>query len=152
MTGPVAHLNVIRFRFQRDAPGMVDFRRATGAVLAVAERAPGFLWRLPEGDPAPANDPVRVFGTGDRLGVELSVWATAWALDQFTHQSLHGVYLRRRAEWAEPLGVPSYVIWPVAEGHLPTLEEGRDKLAMLTAEGPGALAFDFDWFRAQAGS
>jgi len=150
MTGPVAHLNIIKFRYDRDDPGLADFRRAVDTVNAVAERTLGYIWHLPEGDPAPENDPARVFGTDHRIGATLSLWASAWTLDQFTHQSLHGVYLKRRAEWAEPLGVPTYVIWPVAEGHIPTLEEGRDKLAMLTAEGPGPMAYDFPWFRQQS--
>ena len=149
MTGPVAHLNVVKFRYDWDDSGLADFRRALGTVNAVAERSTGFIWRLPEDDPAPENDPLRVFGTVERFGATLSVWASAWTLDQFTHQSLHGVYLKRRAEWAEPLGMPTYVIWPVAEGHRPTLEEGRDKLAMLTAEDPGPQAYDFDWARAR---
>jgi len=148
--GPVAHLNVIRFRFDPDAPELADFRRAIGTVHAVADRAPGFVWRLPDDDPAPANDPARVFGSTARLGATLTVWASVWSLDQFTHNSLHGVYLKRRGEWMEAQSQPSYVIWPVVEGHIPTLEEGRDKLAQFTSEGPGPQAFDFAWARAVA--
>jgi len=151
MEGPVAHLNILKFLYDWDDPRLGDFRRALDTVNAVAERSTGFIWRLPEDDPAPENDIARVFGTADRLGATLSVWASPWTLDQFTHNSLHGVYLKRRAEWAEAIGMPTYVIWPVSEGHRPTLEEGRDKLAMLTSDGSGPFAFDFAWFRAQQG-
>ena len=52
----LAQLNIALMREPADAPGMADFFASIDRINAVAESAPGFVWRL-QGDP-----PVNPFG------------------------------------------------------------------------------------------
>ena len=60
---------------------------------------------------------------------------------------LHSASKRRIAPTGssalEPLSVPILVLWWVPAGHLPTVEEAKERLATLEANGPTAEAFTF---------
>jgi hypothetical protein len=141
--GPVAHLNVARLRHGWDDPRSAGFVDATGRVNALAERAAGFVWREADGAvEAALEGPDAPFGPGVNAA-SLSVWENAEALRRFTYESVHGAFFRRRAEWFAPLDGPTHVLWPVAEGHRPTVAEAAARLARLRAEGPTDAAFDF---------
>lgn len=145
MAGHVGHLNIIRFRYDWDAPELAEFVAAIETVNAVADRAPGFVWRMKDEDAGanPDNDANRVFGVAERFGATLSVWESAEVLEAFTHRTLHNTYLKRRSEWMLPQPGPSYVIWPIAAGHIPTMAEARGRLERLAVQGPSDDAYDF---------
>ena len=42
----IAQINVARMRFSIDDPGMADFVAQLDAVNGLADRSPGFVWRL----------------------------------------------------------------------------------------------------------
>ena len=113
---------------------------ALDPINALADASPGFVWRLetPEGN-ATALRPY----DDDRILVNMSVWETIEALHAFAYRSGHTDVLRRRREWFERYPGPSMVIWWVAAGHLPTIEEAKDRLALLERDGPTAEAFTF---------
>ena len=136
----LAHANLARARGPLDGPRMAAFVRAVGPVNALAERAAGFVWRFrDEDDPEVA---ARVFGAPD-LVLNLSVWTSVDALRAFTYGGAHSGYLLRRAAWFAPTDHPPYVLWWVEDGHRPTPEEARDRLARLGAGGPSPQAFTF---------
>jgi len=114
---------------------MADFFASIDRINALAEAAPGFVWRL-KGDP-----PVNPFG--DNALVNLSVWRDVESLSDFVHRSPHMEVMRRRREWfvREPLA--TMVLWWVPAGHEPTVLEAAAKLDKLRREGPGADAFTF---------
>ena len=118
-----------------DSPVMADFFTSIDRINALAEAAPGFVWRL-KGDP-----PVNPFG--DNALVNLSVWRDVESLSDFVHRSPHMEVMRRRREWfvREPLA--TMVLWWVPAGHEPTVLEAAAKLDKLRREGPGADAFTF---------
>lgn len=93
----------------------------------------------------PDNDYGRLFGRPDVALATLSVWESVADFAHFVHKTVHGRFLNRRATWFEPLDQPSYVIWPIPVGHIPTLAEGKARLMRLRTEGPSAMAFDFDF-------
>jgi len=142
----VAHLNVAVLRHDWDDARVAGFTDNLGRVNALAERSSGFVLRLdvPEDKPAPA-DLVGMVGASERLAWTLSVWRSAEELRHYVHDTVHGAFLRRRAEWFEPLEDATYVIWPVPAGHVPTIEEGAARLAALRAHGPTPAAFDFGY-------
>ena len=73
--------------------------------------------------------------------VNLTVWESIEALREFAYQSGHVEVLRRRREWFVPLDGPSLVLWWVPAGHRPTVEEARERLERLAADGPTPHAF-----------
>lgn len=59
------------------------------------------------------------------------------------YRSGHVGPLRNRRDWFEPLEGPSLVLWWIPEGHVPTVEEAKEKLRLLEENGPGPEAFTF---------
>ena len=56
--------------------------------------------------------------------------------------------MARAGEWQLPQDAVTYVIWPIAKGHRPTLREARDRMDRLLAQGPTPDAYDFPYLRA----
>ena len=44
-----------------------------------------------------------------------------------------------------PLPPPQLVIWPIDAGELPTIEEGKARLALLKAKGSSEQAFEWNY-------
>jgi hypothetical protein len=149
----VAHLNWGILRADWDAPEVAPFVEALDRVNALAERSPGFLWRLDdEAMEAGQLAPNGALGGHPRLASTLSLWDSVAALRNFTYDSLHGAFYNRRTEWFEPRGgQPAYVLWPHHDAARPTLAEGVRRLDLLDRLGPSEAAFDFEWAGRQEG-
>lgn len=52
--------------------------------------------------------------------------------------------MKRRARWFVPSEVPTFAIWWIAAGTVPTLAEGVARLEKLRRDGPTADAFGWD--------
>lgn len=143
----VAHYNVARLKELPGHPAVAEFVDNAPKVNAVAERSPGFVWRLD--DETATVSPSTTFQAimGDHyLASSLSVWENTDALLNFVKKTIHGSFLRRRSEWFEPWEGPNYVVWPVSEGHIPTLQEGDARLKQLAESGATPSAFDFGYY------
>ena len=110
------------------------------AVNAIADAAPGFVWRLQsdEGDATSFR-----FGDDPRILVNLSVWESLEALRGFYLGEPHAGFLKRRAEWFARASQSYVVLWWVEAGHRPNLDEAGARLEALNTAGPTAAAFDF---------
>ena len=84
---------------------------------------------------APIDDPLVI--------VNMSVWESLAALRDYTYASHHMKVFRERAQWFEKMERPSYCLWWVAAGHMPTVAEGRERLEHYQANGATPHAF---WF------
>ena len=146
---PIAQINVARFRVAKDDPANAGFMDALDHVNAMADAADGFVWRLVgEGDANDATAIEAVAGDADFI-VNLSVWRDVASLEAFAYrQADHRSILAQRKTWFDPIE-PSFVLWPVAEGHVPSVTEGLAMLARLAAEGPHDEVFMFKWWREQ---
>jgi hypothetical protein len=127
-------------------PRIAEFEDNTDRVNVVADRSKGFVWRMKEDDlNIPENDCGHLFGRPDVALATLSVWESFEDFEHFVHKTIHGQFLNRRAEWFEHVEAPSYVIWPIAAGHIPNLVEGRERLMLLRENGPIDEAYDFSY-------
>lgn len=136
----LAQINVARMLGPLDSPRLRDFVRHLEPINALADAAPGFVWRLVgEGDDA---TDVRAFEE-DLLLINLSVWTTPEALKTYVYHSPHAALLRRRREWFAPMREVHTALWWVPVGHHPTPAEARERLEHLRVHGPSAHAFRF---------
>ncbi|HSV67648.1 MAG TPA: DUF3291 domain-containing protein [Mycobacteriales bacterium] len=134
----LAQVNLARLRFQADSPRLVDFLAGVERINRLAERSPGFVWRLRTAE-GHLNGAELI---GDPLAViNLSVWESYPALHSYIYRSQHGHYLRRRAEWFDRLTAPTIALWWVAPGHHPTAAEAIARLSYLRANGPTPRSF-----------
>jgi Domain of unknown function (DUF3291) len=134
----VAELNIGRTVAPLDDPALADFVDNLQRINALGDASPGFVWRLE--DEFGAATTIRAFDDPLMI-VNLTVWKTIESLRAFAYRTSHVDYLRRRREWFEPLTGPSLVLWWVPAGHRPTIEEARERLDRLAADGPTPEAF-----------
>ena len=137
----IAELNIGRVRYPLDDPRMAGFMDNLDRVNALAERSPGFVWRL-TGDGNNATD-VYFDGAPD-INLNLSVWQSVEALEAFVFRTLHLQFLRRKADWFEALDQPWLVMWPVPDGHRPSLEEAFARLEHLRSHGSSEHAWGWE--------
>ena len=108
-------------------------------VNALADAAPGFVWRLQ--DEAGDATSIKAFGD-DRLIVNMSVWESLDALWRFVYDGGHLDVMRRRREWFERISI-HLALWWIPAGTLPTVEDAELRIAALEQRGPSAYAFTF---------
>jgi diguanylate cyclase (GGDEF)-like protein len=136
----VAQLNVARLRSPLESPEMLGFVHALDPVNALADRAPGFVWRLKD-DHGHATD-LRPWG--DDVIVNLSVWSTLDHLRDFVFSGHHAAILRDRRQYFDPWGQgPHTVLFWVPSDEQPTLAQARSHLDLLADRGPSPTAFTF---------
>ncbi|WP_328461369.1 DUF3291 domain-containing protein [Actinoplanes sp. NBC_00393] len=135
----LAQINSARLRAPLEDPSMAEFVTGLERMNALADRSPGFVWRLigENGDGTISlADPRTIF--------TLSVWESVEDLRAYAYQSEHLDYLRRRREWFLPHEHSvSLVLWWIPAGRRPTLRQGISRLGRLAAQGPTAEAFTF---------
>lgn len=136
----LAQVNIARMLAPIDDPIMADFVANLDRINAVADGAPGFVWRLQtEAGDATA---LRVFDD-DYLIINMSVWESVEALFEYTYASDHVEIYRRRGDWFSRMDTPHMAMWWVPAGHIPTPEEAKVRLEYLLTQGPTPEAFTF---------
>lgn len=136
----LAQINVGRLRAPVDDPMIADFAADLDRVNAIADAAPGFVWRL-TGQGNDATD-IRPSPDDALMAMNMSVWESLAALGAFVYRSDHLPVMRRRAEWFEKMEL-YMALWWVPAGCRPTMEEGLARLDTLRRLGPTAEAFTF---------
>jgi heme-degrading monooxygenase HmoA len=137
----LAQVNVARLVAPLDSPQLAGFVSRLDEVNALADGAPGFVWRLKD-DVTNNATAVPVYDD-DKIIVNMSVWESIEALRAFTYSGAHLEVYKQRREWFSLMKEASAVMWWVRAGHLPDVAEARDRLAHLRAHGPTAYAFPF---------
>jgi len=139
MSWHVAQLNVARLRVPLEHPAMIPFVTNLLTINAEADAAPGFVWRLQE----PSGDATGLRPWGEDMIVNMSVWTDVESLRQYVFTPGHIEIMRQRRAFFTPMDTPYAVLWWVPAGHIPTLDEAKERLDLLTAEGPSPRAFTF---------
>jgi hypothetical protein len=136
----LAQLNIGRIVAPMDSETMYGFASRLDEINALADAADGFVWRLQTEEGNATT--IHVFDD-DMLLVNMSVWESIEALHEFTYKSTHVELLRDRKQWFSHLDKPYMVLWWIPEGHIPTTDEAKAKLNLLTEQGVTPLAFTF---------
>jgi len=137
----IAQLNIGRVRYPLDDPRMAEFMDNLDRINALAERSPGFVWRL-TGDGNNATD-VYFDGAPD-VNLNLSVWESVAALRDFVFRTVHARFYRRRAAWFDGPDGAGFVMWTVPAGHRPNLAGAFGRLAHLKQHGSTSHAWGWD--------
>ncbi len=136
----LAQFNAARMRGPLDSDIMAGFVARLEEINAVADAAPGFVWRLRTED----GDATAIRPYDDEfILVNLSVWESPEALRDYVYRSRHREVLQQRRDWFEPLEDATLVLWWVPVGHLPPVAEAVSRLERLRRDGPTPDAFTF---------
>ena len=143
-THDLAQVNVMRLRAALDSPQAAPFVAALDPVNALAEGAPGFVWRLKAADGNSTS--IRIFHDATLI-VNMSTWRSVGtltaleALADYVYRSAHTGIMRRRREFALAIAEATLALWWVPRGHAPTIAEAEERLRHLRAHGPTPFAF-----------
>ncbi len=140
----LAQVNVGRLLAPMDSPLIADFAAAIDPVNALADAAPGFVWRLQTEDGNATA--VRGFeqdaeGAPGGIIINMSVWESVEALTAFVYSDEHRAVLRRRREWFSRMTDAYVALWWIPCGHIPTVGEAEDRVRHLRAHGPTPHTF-----------
>ncbi len=136
----IAQINVARMLAPIDDPIMEAFVAQLPPINALADASPGFVWRLQteEGDATS----LKVYDD-NMIIVNISVWKNVESLREYAYRSKHTGVMRDRTRWFEKFDGPYYALWWVPAGHIPTTEEGKERLDHLREHGDSSYAFSF---------
>jgi hypothetical protein len=141
-TRHLAQLNIGRLRYEIDDPRMADFVNNLALVNGIAERTPGFVWRYEDASGAAVD--TRPYEEDPRMAINLSVWESVEALEQFVWQTVHKRFYGRRGEWFERMDGVYFVMWRVPAGHRPSVQEAVERLEYLRQNGSSDHAFGWE--------
>jgi hypothetical protein len=139
----LAQVNIGRLRAPTDSPVLADFMAALDPVNALADAAPGFVWRLQTEDGNATAIHAFDWDAAGSAGViiNMSVWESVEALAEFVYSAGHRQVLRRRREWFEPMQEAYTALWWIPRGTNPAVADAEDKVRHLREHGPTPEAF-----------
>jgi hypothetical protein len=123
-----------------DGPLMAGFVARLDEINALADASPGFVWRF---QTAEGNATALRPYDDERILFNMSVWQTLEDLRQYVYRSAHTQLIGRRTDWFDKFEQPYMALWWVPAGHIPTVEEAKQRLELLRAQGETAEAFTF---------
>jgi hypothetical protein len=136
----IAQVNIGRILAELDDPVMAGFVNRLDEINALADASPGFVWRLIVNDGNATY--LRPFGDPQML-LNMSVWETAEQLRHFIYKTMHVELLRERHAWFEKLAGVYTALWWVPVGHIPSVDEAKQRLRYLETNGATEFAFTF---------
>ena len=140
LTSHLAQANVARMRGPLEDDVMAGFAARLEPLNALADESPGFVWRY-QTDAGDATE-VRVFND-ELILFNMSVWESIEALENFVYRSNHIEALQKKAEWFERANRASLALWWIEAGHLPSVEEAKERFDILWSDGPNAEVLTF---------
>jgi len=143
MNWQLAQTNIGIAKFDYENPLFSEFVDSLERINALADDAPGFIWRFVQEDESEAGRDV--FGDENVL-FNMSVWESKEALMDYVYKSGHVDILRKRAEWFTAQNRPILALWWQPAGTIPTVTEAKHRLERLAQAGPTEYAFTFRRF------
>ena len=137
----IAQFNIAEAIDERDSEVMADFFNNIERINAAADRHEGFIWRFDD-DAREDLFSETAYGSSFIL-VNMSVWQDRDSLFRFVYQSEHLEVYKRKKDWFHKMPRMHMVMWYVPMGHIPTLEEGKERLEYLQKHGESKYAFSF---------
>ena len=140
----LAQVNIGRLLAPLDSEQLAGFAAALDPVNAVADAAPGFVWRLQTEEGNATS--LRAFeedaaGADGGILINMSVWESVEALGAYVYGEAHLAVLRRRREWFEHITEAYTALWWVERTHIPTIGEAEGRVRHLRLHGPTPYAF-----------
>lgn len=130
-----------RIKAPLDSEVMKGFMLRLDEINALADRSPGFVWRLQTS--AGNATYFRPYPEDDGILLNMSVWESIETLKDYVYKTAHKQLLQHRHEWFEKFSGVYLALWWVPAGHIPSIDEAKKRIAHLNAHGPTQFAFNF---------
>ncbi len=136
----LAQLNIADAKADSTSEVMQGFFSRITEIHNLAEGSPGYVWRYDDEEGADVAE--RVFGNPLML-INMTLWEDIDSLRHFVYKSIHKELIQGREAWFNKMPEMYQVMWWVPVGHIPSIQEAKDKLELLRKHGPTAEAFTF---------
>jgi hypothetical protein len=141
MAHHLAQVNVGRILAPLDDPSMAGFVNRLADLNALADRSPGFVWRL-QTDEGNATS-YRPYDNDDMILMNMSVWESLDYLREYVFRADHAAVMRQRKQWFSKFEGPYLALWWIPAGHIPTVAEATERLDYLRTHGESEYVFSF---------
>jgi hypothetical protein len=139
----LAQANVAYALAPHDDPRLADYFCRLDEINQLADHSPGFVWRYL----TDSRDLKQREFSDPRVLFNMSVWDSIEALHAYTYRTAHSeVYAARKRWFADEkavVGGHALAMWWIPAGTRPSVEEAKQRLEWITAEGPSERAFTF---------
>lgn len=136
----LAQINIARLLAPIDDPLIAEFVAQLPPINALADSSPGFVWRL-QTESGDATS-IRIY-EDEMIALNMSVWESVEALREYAYKSAHAGVMRDRKKWFEKFDGPYMALWWIPAGHVPSPQEGKERLDHLRTHGDTPYAFSF---------
>ena len=136
----LAQINIARLLAPIADPLLAGFVAQLAPVNELADKSPGFVWRL-QTESGDATS-LKVYDD-EMVIVNLTVWESVESLREFVYKSGHSGVMRDRRKWFEKFDGPYFAMWWIPAGHIPTTEEAKERMDHLRQHGDGPFAFSW---------
>lgn len=137
----LAQINVGKARHAMHDARMDGFTNRIEVINAVADRSPGFVWRLQ----SETGNALDIIVTDDPLfNINMSVWQTVVDFENFVWKTAHAKVYSAKAAWFEHSLVAVTALWWVPIGHTPSPGDGLARLQHLRDHGPSETSFGWE--------
>lgn len=134
----LAQVNIGRLLAPVDDPLIAGFVARLDEINALADNSPGFVWRLQSSEGNATN--FRPY-EDEQILLNMSVWTSLETYTNYVYKTAHREVMQMRRQWFERFDGPYTAVWWVPAGHIPTIEEAKERLAYLRAHGATPFAF-----------
>jgi hypothetical protein len=135
----LAELNIAVPKYPLDDPRIADFVNNLARINTMASKMPGYVWMYKDETGSAFHLPT----PWPDAAANLTVWESAEQLEHFVWNTVHKKFYNRKAEWFDAMKSHHFVMWHVEEGHLPTLQEAKERLDHLDLHGNSGYAFNW---------
>ncbi|WP_271768083.1 DUF3291 domain-containing protein [Aquimarina algiphila] len=139
----IAQFNIIKLKDELDSPMILEFKDFLAPVNKLAEKSPGFIWRLKDDGGGSATN-IETPYKDKLIFVNLSVWLNFEDLENYVYRTVHGYFLKSRKKWGIKMEGYQSVLWWKQAGDHPTVMEGKTKLDLLNTIGSSPQAFSIN--------
>lgn len=137
----LAQANIVYMSAPLNDPIMASFVAQLQTINELADKSPGFIWRLQD-ETTGNNTDIRAY-EDERILLNLSVWESVEALSNYVYRSQHMAVMRNGRHWFQKLDYPTLVLWWIPEENMPTVDDAKARLEYLRQHGPTSYAFSF---------
>jgi GNAT superfamily N-acetyltransferase len=135
----VAQINIGTMIASTDDPAVAEFMEGLDRINAIADEAPGFVWRL-QTDSGNATE-IQIFADPLQL-VNMSVWESVDELKAYVYRSEHVDFFRRRAAWFVA-AAKRVALWHIEPGSRPELDDAVRRVEFQERHGSTPYSFAF---------
>lgn len=135
----LAQINIARAKAAMNSDVMKGFVDRLDEINHLADKSPGFVWRLKDGDSAVS---INAYEDPSIL-VNMSVWEDLESLKNYVYKSVHIELLKERSAWFNKMADAHQTLWWIPANHIPTIAEGKERLKHFQEHGATEFAFNF---------